>query len=89
MPCSVNFTINTLFEITKPPPKPSKVLRKRLGFKTTVVSDPEFLAELEKRKEDDRQKEEKKERKNSPADKKRTEDQGPEEKTKIWAAFPK
>ena len=36
-----------ILEITKPPPKPSKVLRKCLWFKTTVESHPEFLAELE------------------------------------------
>ena len=52
-----------ILSIAKPPKEMSKISRKRLGFNTNVVTDQEFLAELEKKKEDARLKEEKKEEK--------------------------
>ena len=50
-----------ILSIAKPPKETSKKSRKSLGFNTNVVTDQEFLAELEKKKEDARLKEEKKE----------------------------
>ena len=50
-----------ILSIVKPPKETSKKSRKRLGFNTNVVTDQEFLAELEKKKEDAQLKEEKKE----------------------------
>ena len=50
-----------ILSVAKPPKETSKKSRKRLGFNTNVVTDKEFLAAMEKKKEDLRLKEEKKE----------------------------